>query len=101
LFFSERQNAGTAAVTHGHPISRLGRSEGYDVTEDWSEVRAGQSVCVIRLEAIRSHLHCWSGCDDVNFFLKIRAAFPGAGGWTLFLLRPAECIQHSAAPVRC
>ena len=39
-------------MAHGHPISRLGRSEGYDLTEDWNEVRAGQSVCVIRLEAI-------------------------------------------------
>jgi len=112
----------------------LVRWEGYDVTEDWNEVRAGQSVCVIRLEAIdrvrvdranelraarrarkiirgarrlRPYLpgilaHCrwplgtnlveginnkikvikrmaYGFRDDADFFLKIRAAFPGVG----------------------
>jgi hypothetical protein len=37
-------------VAHGHPISRLGPSEGYEVTEDWNKVRADPSVCVIRLD---------------------------------------------------
>ena len=49
-------------MAHGHPISRLGGWEGYVVTEDWNEVRAGQSVWVIRLEPIRGHRRCCSGC---------------------------------------
>jgi transposase len=51
-------------VAQAHPISRLGRWEGYLVTEDWSEVRAGQSVCVIRLEPIRAQPRCCSGCGE-------------------------------------
>jgi transposase len=47
-----------------HPISRLGRWEGYDVAEDWQEVRAGLSVCVIRLEPIRGQPRCCSGCGE-------------------------------------
>ena len=43
-----------------HPIARLGRWEGYVVTEDWTEVRAGRSRCVIRLEPLRGHERCCS-----------------------------------------
>jgi len=49
-------------VAHDHPISRLGRWEGYDVAEDWSEVRGGESVYVIRLEPDRGYLRCCSNC---------------------------------------
>ena len=45
-----------------HPISRLGSWEGYVVTEDWTELRAGRSVCVIRLEPSRGQPRCCSGC---------------------------------------
>lgn len=40
-------------MAHGHPISRLGRWEGYIVTEDWTQVRAGESVYVVRFEPWR------------------------------------------------
>jgi transposase len=53
-------------VAQAHPISRLGGWEGYLVTEDWSEVRAGQSVCVIRLEPIRGYPRCCSGCGTLT-----------------------------------
>jgi len=49
-------------VAQAHPISRLGRWEGYDVAEDWNEVRAGESVCVIRLEPVRGYPRCCSSC---------------------------------------
>ena len=45
-----------------HPISRLGGWEGYVVTEDWTELRAGRSVCVIRLEPRHGQPRCCSGC---------------------------------------
>ncbi len=45
-----------------HPISRLGRWEGYLAMEEWIELRAGQSWSVIRLEPVRGHLRCCSGC---------------------------------------
>jgi len=43
-------------------MSRLGGWEGYAVREDWTERRAGQSTCVIRLEPIRGYARCCSGC---------------------------------------
>lgn len=43
-------------------ISRLGGWEGYEVAEDWSECRLGQSWCVIRLEPIRGYQRVCSGC---------------------------------------
>jgi hypothetical protein len=49
-------------LAYGHPVSRLGRWEGYVVTEDWNEARAGQSVWVIRLETVRGQPRCCSGC---------------------------------------
>jgi transposase len=49
-------------VAHGHPISRLGGWEGYEVREERIEVRAGLSWCVIRLDARRGELRCCSGC---------------------------------------
>lgn len=45
-----------------HPISRLGRWEGYEVIEDWIEARGTQSWWVIRLEALRGIPRCCSGC---------------------------------------
>lgn len=53
-------------MAHGHPISRLGGWDGYVVTEDWNEVRAGQSVWVIRLEPTRGHRRCCSGCGALT-----------------------------------
>jgi len=49
-------------VAQAHPISRLGRWEGYTVTDDWIECRAGRSCCVIRLEPVRGVARCCSGC---------------------------------------
>jgi transposase len=43
-------------------ISRLGGWEGYEVVQDWNEVRVAQSWCVLRLEAIRGHWRTCSGC---------------------------------------
>jgi transposase len=43
-------------------ISRLGGWEGYEFEDDWSEVRAGQSWCVIRLAPIRGYQRCCSQC---------------------------------------
>lgn len=45
-----------------HPISRLGRWEGYEVIEDRIEARGTQSWWVIRLEALRGVTRCCSGC---------------------------------------
>lgn len=45
-----------------HPISRLGRWEGYEVSEDWNEDRAGQSWWVIRLEPVRGQARRCGGC---------------------------------------
>lgn len=53
-------------MAHGHPISRLGGWEGYVVTEDWNEIRAGQPVWVIRLEPIRGHRRHCSGCGALS-----------------------------------
>lgn len=47
-----------------HPISRLGRWEGYEVTAQWSELRAGRSWCLIRLEPIRGRWRCCSRCGQ-------------------------------------
>ena len=45
-----------------HPISRLGRWEGHEASENWSEERAGQSWWVIRLEPVRGQpRHCSGG----------------------------------------
>jgi len=52
-------------VAHDHRISRLGRREGYVITGDWSEVRAGESICRIRLEPVRRHQRCCSGGSNV------------------------------------
>ena len=49
-----------------HPISRLGRWEGYEITEEWTEQRAGRSWCVIRLEPIRGHHRCCSRCGQLT-----------------------------------
>jgi len=43
-------------------MSRLGRWEGYRVTQDAIELRDGQSWCVIDLSAVRGHPRCCSGC---------------------------------------
>jgi transposase len=49
-------------VAQAHRISRLGGWEGYVVTEDRQELRAGQSWWLIRLEPIRGYPRCCSGC---------------------------------------
>lgn len=46
----------------GHPISRLGGWEGYEVRDDRIEYRRGKSWCVIRLEPVRGYQRCCSGC---------------------------------------
>jgi transposase len=51
-------------VAQSHPISRLGGWEGYEVREDWLEVRAGMSWCVIRLDPLRDRRRCCSGCGS-------------------------------------
>lgn len=43
-------------------MSRLGGWEGYEVEEDWDEVRGQQRWCVIRLSPIRGWRRCCSGC---------------------------------------
>lgn len=43
-------------------ISRLGSWEGYEVAEDFSEVRGSRSWCVLRLEPIRGYPRACSGC---------------------------------------
>jgi transposase len=53
-------------VAQVHPISRLGRWEGYEITEEWTEQRAGRSWCVIRLEPIRGHHRCCSRCGQLT-----------------------------------
>ena len=54
-------------MAQAHPSSRLGGWEGYAVTEDWTERRAGRSYCVIRLEPIRGYPRCCSGCGACVF----------------------------------
>lgn len=50
----------------GHPISRLGGWEGYEVKEQRTEVRDGRSWCVIGLEPIRGHQRRCSGCGQLT-----------------------------------
>ena len=45
-------------------MSRLGGWEGYEVVEDWDEVRGQQRWCVIRLRPIRGRQRCCSGCGQ-------------------------------------
>lgn len=49
-------------MAQGHPISRLGSWEGYEVREDRLEVREGISWCIVRLEPIAGWGRCCSGC---------------------------------------
>jgi transposase len=51
-------------VAQGHPISRLGGWEGYEVSEDRHEIRNGISWCVIRLQPIAGSTRCCSGCGQ-------------------------------------
>lgn len=53
-------------MAQAHPISRLGGWEGYVVTEDRQELRAGQSWWLIRLEPIRGYPRRYSGCGAVT-----------------------------------
>ena len=43
-------------------ISQLGSWEGYKLIEGWKERRGAESWCVLRLEPIRGHERCCSGC---------------------------------------
>jgi len=43
-------------------ISRLGGWDGYELVEDWKERRGSESWCVLKLEPIRGHARCCSGC---------------------------------------
>ena len=43
-------------------MSRLGGWEGYEVLDDWDEVRGQQRWCVIRLSPIRGQLRSCGGC---------------------------------------
>lgn len=49
-------------MAQGHPISRLGGWEGYEVREDRLEVRNGISWCVIRLQPMAGWARRCSGC---------------------------------------
>jgi transposase len=51
-------------VAQGHPISRLGSWEGYEIGEERLEVRKGISWCVIRLQPIAGWARCCSGCGQ-------------------------------------
>jgi transposase len=51
-------------VAHGHPMSRLGGWEGYEVKDDWLERRAGQAWWIARLEPIRGSLRECGGCGE-------------------------------------
>jgi transposase len=53
-------------VAQIHPISRLGCWEGYEVSQQRSERRAGRSWCVIRLEPIRGYRRCCSRCGQMT-----------------------------------
>ena len=48
-------------MAHGHPMSRLGGWEGYEVMEDRIERRGEASWCLIRLEPVRGYGRCCSG----------------------------------------
>lgn len=49
-----------------HLIARLGGWVGYDVVEDWHEVRSGQSWWILRLQAVPGwHRRC-SHCGDTS-----------------------------------
>ena len=47
-------------------ISRLGGWEGYELVADWKERRGTESWCVLRLEPIRGHARCCSGCGSLT-----------------------------------
>jgi transposase len=47
-------------------MSRLGCWEGYEVSAQWTERRAGRSWCVIRLEPVRGYRRCCSRCGQLT-----------------------------------
>jgi transposase len=47
-------------------MSRLGGWEGYEVLDDWDEVRGQQRWCVIRLSPIRGQLRSCGGCGQAT-----------------------------------
>ena len=49
-----------------HPIARLGGWEGHEVSAQWTELRAGRSWCVIRLEPLRGYERCCSRCGRLT-----------------------------------
>jgi len=50
-------------------MSRLGGWEGYELVDDWDELRGQQRWCVIRLSPIRGRLRCCSGCGRATRLL--------------------------------
>ena len=53
-------------MAQAHPIARLGGWEGYEVSAQWTELRAGRSWCVIRLEPLRGFERCCSRCGRLT-----------------------------------
>lgn len=53
-------------MAHSHPISQLGRWEGYEVREQRTELRQGGSWCVIVLSPRRGYGRCCSGCGRLT-----------------------------------
>jgi transposase len=53
-------------MAQAHPIARLGGWKGYEVSAQWTELRAGRSWCVIRLEPLRGHERCCSRCGRLT-----------------------------------
>ena len=53
-------------MAQAHPIARLGGWEGYEVSAQWTELRAGRSWCVIRLEPLRGYERCCSRCGRLT-----------------------------------
>jgi len=53
-------------VARGQCISRLGGWEGYEVANDWDELRGAQRWCVIELEPLRGASRCCSGCGGLT-----------------------------------
>ena len=51
-------------MAQSDPITRLGGWAGYHVVEDWQEQRAGQSWCVLRLQAVAGWLRQCSQCGQ-------------------------------------
>lgn len=66
-------------------ISRLGGWEGYELIEEWTERRGTDSWCVLKLEPIRGHVRCCSGCGERT---------PAIHDWRLRRVRDLPVFEH-------